>query len=99
MFRKRVRKKKKHVHTEYRSDEVRSFLGVFEKRGLEELRGCWPATRCQCLADLQEEGWCEPEGRVLHQATLHDFLERSRVFVHAAIAIEGWWRGFHAVSK
>ena len=57
------------------------------------------ATRCQYLADLQEEGRCEPEGRVLHQTTLHDFLERSRVFVHATIAIEGRWRGFHAVSK
>ena len=89
-----------HAHTEYRSDEVRPFLGVFEKRSLEELGGCWPAqTRCQCLADLQEEGKCEPEGRVLHQATLHDFLKRSRVFVHAAIAIEGRWRGFHAVNK
>lgn len=39
------RKKSKQAHTEYRSDEIGSFLGVFEKRSLEELRGCWPAQR------------------------------------------------------
>lgn len=39
------KEKSERAHTEYRSDEVGSFLGVFEKRSLEELRGCWPAQR------------------------------------------------------
>lgn len=38
-------KKGKHVHTEYFSDEIGSFLGVFEKGSLEELRGSWSGQR------------------------------------------------------
>ena len=46
-MRAREKKKKegKHVHTEYLSDEIGSFLGVFEKGSLEELRGSWPGQR------------------------------------------------------
>jgi len=40
-----------------------------------------------------------PERRVLHEATLDDFLESARVFVHATIAIESRWRGFYDVRK
>ena len=57
------------------------------------------ATHCQCQDFLQEEERREPEGRVLHEATLHDFLKRTGVLVHATVTIEGGWRGFHAAGR
>jgi len=50
----------------------------------------------RCLEELRG---CRPEGRVFHEATFYDFLERTGVFVYATFAIEGWWRRLDDMQK